>query len=179
MIRKVFLCIASEKGKYIIDKYIDQNIYINPIILQRLLIIVHGNMLKKYNKPFFSQKVIARKYGLSINEVDDDFIIYSDGFKDKLIKLIPLLDIEKKIIDDVFNKYKKLSSMELNDLKELKTLYELCYSENSINFVPNDLIKYVFTHINDDNLKTMKQDFQKVLKNNNFLSINEINKNKF
>jgi len=162
-------CIASEKGKKIVNKCIDNNIEINTLKLEKLLILVHGKMLSMYQKPFFNENVIATKHGLMIKEVDRDFIRYVFRCNEKLVEYICLLDDEEEVVNSVLREYTNRDGLDLNSVIELKVLSEICYEEGKKNIVPNELIKEVFTRYQFSHLDVVKnsdESFQKKLRNN-------------
>ena len=138
-------CKASEIGKIVVNKCIDNSIKINTIKLERLLVLMYGKLLSEYNKKLFKENIICTDNGLKIKEVDRDFIEYAVSFTNKFVEYICLLECEEKVMDDVLKKYGKLSSSELNELYPLKTLQKI-YEENITNVISPSLIKEVFSY---------------------------------
>lgn len=140
------LCEASEKGKIIVNRCLDLGYDINTYKLEKLLIMIHGIMLSKYQKPFFRQSVVATKYGSIIKEVEKELFSYAFGFKDRMCEYICLLENEEKLINEIVQKYGNLDAFELNEFKQLKLLNDLCYKEGTLNTIPNKLIEKVFDY---------------------------------
>ena len=162
-------CSASEKGKRIINKCIDNNIEINTLKLEKLLILMHGKMLSMYQKPFFDEDVIATRHGLMIKEVDRDFIRYATRCNEKIKAYICLLDAETKVMNSVLKEYIDYDALDLNCVRELQVLSEICYEEGKENIVPNELIREVFTRYQFYDLDVVKksdESFQMKLRNN-------------
>lgn len=161
-------CEASEKGKIVINKCLDNNIEINTIKLEKLLILMHGKMLSMYKKPFFNEDVIATSHGLKIKEVDRDFIRYAVKCNEKIVEYICLLDSETEVMNLVLEKYGKYDVFELNEKKELQVLNKLIYDEKTQNVISNELIERVFDYYQFydlDIVKKSEESFQKKLRN--------------
>lgn len=161
------LCEASEKGIVVANECLVRGCNLTTLKLEKLLILIHGAMLAKYGKPLFSQNVIALAHELVIKEVDRELIMYSVGFKERMVEYICLLEKEQKIMDEVIQKYGMFNTSLINEIKELKLLTELCYEEGTSNIIPNELIYEVFVYYRFHDARTIKQDensFQKRLK---------------
>lgn len=161
------LCGASEKGKLIVNMCLDLGIKLNPASLEKLLIIMHGKMLSKYGKTFFKEDVVALESGLSIKEINEDFKTQIFGFTEKFSTHVCLLNWEGSIFNEVIRKYANFDVFELNEMKELKILKELCYEEQKQNIVPDFLIEQVFDYYqfyDNDIVKQNEAAFQKRLK---------------
>ena len=85
-------------------------------------------MLSLYNRPFFSQDVIARTHTLMIDEVDKEFRINTIEFKEEIVEYVSLLSTEEEVMNFVLDSYGSLNVFELQELYELKILKE-CYSK--------------------------------------------------
>lgn len=169
------LCGASEKGKIVVNRCLDKGYYINTWKLEKLLIIIHGIMLSKYGKPFFTEKITAEEHGLMIPQVDSDFIINAIAFKEKVIEYISLLEKEEETLNYVVDTYGKLDAFEIeNQRKEFKVLKDICSNQNIDTMnkpnkeIPNALIETVFDYYKFYDFNIVKQNessFQKKLKN--------------
>lgn len=51
--------IASERGKYIVNKCIEKGYKINTLKLEKLLILIYGTILSKHQKHFFQEDIMA------------------------------------------------------------------------------------------------------------------------
>jgi len=140
------LCEASEKGAIVVNKCLNRGFEINTIKLEQLLILMHGRMLSLYNKPFFSQEVVARTHALMIDKVDKDFRIYAMEFKEKLEEYICLLEKEE-VMNYIIEKYGNLDFFELKELPVLKNLKDLFSKEDQSNIIPNLKIEKMFNFV--------------------------------
>lgn len=122
------LSIASEKGTIVVNECLRRWLYINTLKLEQLLILIQGRMLSLYNRPFFSQDVIARTHALMIDEVDKEFRINAIEFKEEIVEYVSLLSTEEEVMNFVLDSYGSLNVFELQELYELKILKE-CYSK--------------------------------------------------
>lgn len=160
-------CLASEKGKIVVNECLERKIEINTMKLEKLLIIMHGIMLQRYHRPLFNENVVATKYGLMIEEVTHDFLMYSVKFDEKIVEYVCLLNAEEEVMNLVLNIYGEWDSFKLDKKKELRTLSELCYAENMNNIVPNELIEKIFkrdSFFNLDADNSSEVNFEKRLK---------------
>ena len=140
------LCRASEKGKIVVNNCLDRGIKINTLKLEKLLVLMYGKLLSKYEKKLFNQNIICTSNGVKIKEVDNDFMQYCVGFNNKLPEYISLLQSEEYVMNDVLEEYGNLSASELNELYLLKTLKEVFTKENKVNILSPNLIKEVFNY---------------------------------
>ena len=153
---------ASEKGVIVANKCIEKGIQLSAIKLELLLILMHGRMLSKYQKPFFRQNVVAGKQVLMIKEVDRNFIL--NKFDERMQEYLVLLLKEEEVMNDIIEVYGSLDFFEMIKRKDLTFLRELCYKEGELNIVPNELIEKVFDYYNFydmDYVKKQEEFFQK------------------
>lgn len=161
------LCEAGEKGKIVVNKCLDHGIEISTYKLIKLLIMMHGIMLSRYQKPFFSQNVVATQYGPTIKEIDKELVFYALGFKERMCEYICLLENEEKVMDEVIEKYGTVDAFELNERKEFKLINEFCYEEGTLNIIPNELIENVFDYYkfyDIENISQKEETFKRKLK---------------
>ena len=104
-------------------------------------------MLSLYNKPFFSQDVVARPHALMIDKVDKDFRIYAMGFKEKLEEFICLLEKAEEVVNYIIEKYGNLDFFELTELHVLKNMKDLLSKEEQSNIIPNEKIEKMFNFV--------------------------------
>ena len=122
-------CKASEIGKLVINKCVDRQIPLTNIKLQKLLIIMQGVMIASHNRILFKENLANSIYGLSIQEVSNDFS-QDKNFVEKYMNYIVPLEKEVKIIDRVLTKYGHLDTFELKTLPEMQELYEILKNFN-------------------------------------------------
>ena len=75
------LCEVCEKGKIVINKCLDKGYAINTAKLEKLLILMQGTMLAKYNKPLFRQDVVAVYVGLVVKELSRQLLVYEEKIR--------------------------------------------------------------------------------------------------
>lgn len=158
---KRILHLSSEKGKFIVNDCLDSKLFINTLKLQKMLIIAHGEMLSRYDKPLFKEKVMTSEYGLFIPEVEKDFLMYENEFNKRLPIYVSLNELEEEIINEVVEIYGSFGQFKINNVEELQKLKQICYKKNSRRVVPNDIIKEVF---HEKNNRIGSQSFVKKLK---------------
>lgn len=111
-----YMCKASEIGKIIVNKCLQNGIEINTQKLQKLLVLVQVECIRDSGFPLFSEDISFWDCGVVIKEVDEDFrqfgIQFTTGFEENII----LLDSEMQYIDNVINIYGNLTASQLNSL---------------------------------------------------------------
>ena len=108
---------ASEKGVIVANKCMEKGIQLSAIKLELLLILMHGRMLSKYQKPFFRQNVVAGKQVLMIKEVDRNFIL--NKFNERMQEYLVLLLKEEEVMNDIIEVYGRLDFFEMIKRKDL------------------------------------------------------------
>ena len=143
------LHLSSEKGKFIVNDCLDNKLFINTLKLQKMLIIAHGEMLSRYDKPLFKEKVMTSEYGLFIPEVEKDFLMYENEFNKKLPIYVSFLEHEEDTMNEIIEEYGSFGPLKLNNVEELQKLKQICYKSGTKRVVPNDIIKEVFNEKNN------------------------------
>ena len=123
--RSYIMCKAAEVGKIVINKCIDQEIFINTQKLQKLLVLMQVECIKRSNKALFKEDIVIWSCGVAIKEVDVEFASEATGFFYKQQEYISLLDKELESIDYIIEEYGHCNAYEINQLKEIQDLYEL------------------------------------------------------
>lgn len=154
MSRKI-LCEASEKGIIVANECLNRGIEINTIKLQQLLILMHGRMLSLYNKPFFSQEVVARPQALMIDKVNKDLMVYAMEFKELIEEYYILLEKEEAVMMEVIDAYGNLNFFDLKELPALKTLQDNFIKKNQESIISNEAIQKTFNFYNNRNFDVM------------------------
>ena len=140
------LCKASEFGKIIINTCLSKNISINTLKLEKLLIIMQGVMLSKYNQALFHEPVIYNNQaGFVIPRVDKDFVYGAVSFNEPETEYILLLDKQHEVMHEVLKKYGKYNTFELEELYPFKKLRNMIESNGkSVHVLPY----YIKKHLN-------------------------------
>lgn len=72
-----FICFASEIGKIVANKCLDRNIPLNTLKLEKFLILIQVENIKKYGKTLFHENIILDSdYKAIMDEVEQDFKTY-------------------------------------------------------------------------------------------------------
>lgn len=138
------MCRASELGKTIVNICLENNFEINTSKLQKLLFILQGEFLAKYNCTIFEEKILAWKCGVAIKEVNSEYQNFTFGFKEPIKEHLLLLEREKQMINEIVNKYGKLSTIDLNNDIRSRSLWEKYYEMGESIEIPKDEIRRVF-----------------------------------
>lgn len=161
--KKKLLCDVSEKAKIVANECIERGYIVSETKLSLLLILMQGSMLSKHKKPFFKQKVVATRNMPIIKEVIFDFL--NDRFDEKKETHIYLPEEEWEVMDEIINEYGDLNTIQLSELNRLMTINGVCYRENAVNVISNDLIEKIFDYYEyGDSVVKYKAPFQKTIK---------------
>lgn len=140
------MCKACELGKVVINRCFEKDYSISVSKLHKLLILMHGEHLAKYQKPLFPENVICWGCGVAIKEIEIEFLPYDFSSRERLPEYIAVLNSEKDVINSVLEQFGELDTYQLNcdpRLVELTTKYP--YVEGCKTIIPNDEIQRVFT----------------------------------
>ncbi len=110
------MCKAAEVGKIVINKCLDLGYEINTQKLQKLLVLMQVECIKRSGKALFNEDVRVWDCGVAIKEVDDEFKFDEKAFKEKQKEYINLLDKENESVNHILSEFGKLNSFELNSL---------------------------------------------------------------
>ncbi len=109
-----FMCKAAEVGKIIINKCIDSNLFIDAQKLQKLLVLMQVDCIRRSNKPLFKEDIKIWNCGVAIKEVDEEFRGVGGPFTTKQIEYINLLEQEEKSVNTILEQFGKMDAIELN-----------------------------------------------------------------
>lgn len=110
------MCKASEIGKIVVNKCLSKGIAINTQKLQKLLVLIQVECIRRSGFAFFPEDIRVWDCGVAIKEVDEDFRANGAGFNEEQIVNIVLLMSEENYIDAILDNYGKLPAFELNEL---------------------------------------------------------------
>lgn len=119
------MCKAAEVGKIVVNKCLDAKIFINTQKLQKLLVLMQVECIKRSGKPLFKEDIRVWKCGVAIKEVDEEFRNYGEGFNHKQEEFISLLVAEEQSIDYIIAQHGKKDAFELNDLPDNQKIISL------------------------------------------------------
>ncbi len=140
-----FMCKACELGKVVTNECNQKNYSLSAAKLQKLLVLMHGEHLAKFNKPIFPENVLCWKCGVAIKEVELKFLLHDFSEKDRIPVNIAILQTEDAVIHSVLDKYGSYDVVELNkDLRLQELTSQFPYVDGQKVIIPNDAIKKVF-----------------------------------
>lgn len=139
------MCKASELSKIIINKCIDRGLSINAPKLQKLLVLMQGQCLVKYEKELFKEEIVAWSCGVAIKEVNSEFKNYNPDVDGKQQAYLILLDYEEDIIDDILDKFGNYDAITISSDPRLHKLVDMFFEKDKSNIIPKNIIKDVFT----------------------------------
>ncbi len=123
--RSHIMCKAAEVGKIVINKCLDAEIKINTQKLQKLLVLMQVECIRRSGRPLFKEDVREWRCGVAIKEVDEEFSNYGQGFYCKFEEFITLLDAEEKSIDYIIKQHGGKDAFELNLLPDNQKVLQL------------------------------------------------------
>jgi uncharacterized phage-associated protein len=135
---------ASEIGKIVVNKCLDKKLFINTQKLQKLLVLMQIECVKKSGFPLFLEDIRVWDCGVVIEEVDKHFRPQGRVFKEKLPISVILLNSEEKYVDNIINKYGSMSADELNSLLIIQKIISWCETndKNKIPFITVESLKF-------------------------------------
>lgn len=120
------MCKVAEVGKIVVNKCIDRNLFINTQKLQKLLVLMQIDCIRRSQKPLFKEDIRIWECGVAIKEVDVEFSSYGEKFDNvRLEEFISLLDAEEDSVDYILDKYGHLDAFELNLLEDNQKVIQL------------------------------------------------------
>ncbi len=138
------MCKACELGKVVVNRCLRKGYDIDTAKLQKLLVLMQGVHLARYNQELFPENVIMWPCGVAIKEVDVQFRSFSTGFKEELEIFIAVLDSENDVINYVIDKYGMKDVFELRQDPKLSALV-IDYDDTRINeIIDSATIRKVF-----------------------------------
>ena len=108
------MCKAAEVGKIVINKCIDLDLFIDAQKLQKLLVLMQVDCIRKSKKPLFKEDIRIWDCGVAIKEVDEEFRGLGGSFANKQEEYIILLEQEEKSVNKILEQFGNLDAIELN-----------------------------------------------------------------
>lgn len=140
------MCKACELGKVVVNRCRQKEYRIDTAKLQKLLVLMQGVFLSRYNETLFPENVIMWPCGVAIKEVDTQFRSFSMGFNEDLPSFIAVLEKENEVIDYVIEKYGMLDVFELKKDPRLSALV-INYDDSKKNtIIEIETIRKVFVN---------------------------------
>lgn len=119
------MCKAAEVGKIVVNKCLDAKIFINTQKLQKLLVLMQIECVRRSNKVLFKEDIVVWDCGVAIKEVDFEFSAEATGFSEHLPVYIALLDKELESVNYILEKYGNNSAREISQLEIIHELISL------------------------------------------------------
>lgn len=139
------MCKACEMAKIITNRCYENNYSVSAAKLQKLLVLMYGECLSRYNEPLFPENVVCWKCGVAIKEVELKFILHNFAQKEYLPQNIAVLQYEEIVIDKVLSQCGQADVVEINSVPRLRILVDsFSYTPDSKIIIPNEAIKKVF-----------------------------------
>ncbi len=123
--RSYIMCKAAEVGKIVVNKCLDRRIFINTQKLQKLLVLMQLECVKRSNKVLFKEDIVIWNCGVAIKEVDMEFSSEATGFSTPQQEYISLLDKELESITYILDKYGDKTAFEISQLEIVQELAKL------------------------------------------------------
>lgn len=124
--RSHIMCKAAEVGKIVINKCIDANICIDTQKLQKLLVLMQVECIKRSGRPLFKEDIRKWDCGVAIKEVDEEFRGIGGDFTEKQQEYIVLLEQEEKSVNYILQQFGDKGAIELNELPTNQKVLAMC-----------------------------------------------------
>lgn len=151
-------CMASEIGKIVSNKCLKNNISLNTLKLEKLLILMQIEYIRKTRKLFFQESIIvSNQNDTRIKEVEDDFLEYAIDMSMisnnvRFCEYINLLMKQEEVVELVIKKYGNLDIFELEQTPDIQLIHKVSEELNTKNIQPS-LIFYGLGRFQDTNLE--------------------------
>lgn len=119
------MCKAAEVGKIVINRCLDAGIFVDAQKLQKLLVLMQVECIKRNRKPLFKEDVRIWNCGVAIKEVDEEFRGLGEPFFEHQEEYINLLDGERQSVDYVLKLYGNYDALEINSLPIIQKVISL------------------------------------------------------
>lgn len=130
------MCKAGEVAKIVINKCLDRGIRIGTLKLEKLLVLMQVECIKRSKKPLFTEEIVVWHCGVAIKEVDEGFLKYACGFNEKQTEYIALLDKEVESVEYVLKSFGHMDAYDLNKLPTIKRLVEMAVVNSDKTYIP-------------------------------------------
>lgn len=138
-------------ANYLLDKGQKENIDISCIKLKALIYFTHGWFLAMTGFPLVNEPIFAERYGPEIESLYKIFVPtygpvspIKEGVKciDSKIR-----EIDKPIIDSIWDTYKKMSGVELSNMSHLENSPWDISRKHNLKIISNNLIKSYYSQL--------------------------------
>lgn len=119
------MCKAAEVGKIVINKCLDAGLFIDTQKLQKLLVLMQVECIKRNGKPLFKEDIRVWGCGVAIKEVDEEFRGLGEPFSEHQDEYINLLDGEQNSVEYILDLYGGYDVLDLNSLPTIQKVAKL------------------------------------------------------
>ncbi len=119
------MCKAAEVGKIVVNKCLDSSLFIDTQKLQKLLVLMQVECIKRNGKPLFKEDVLIWNCGVAIKEVDEEFRGVGGAFHSHQEEYINLLDPEEESVNVILQQFGQKNAIELNELPTIQKIASL------------------------------------------------------
>lgn len=137
---ELVMCMAGEIGKIVVNKCLERNIFINTQKLQKLLVLMQIEHMKRIKTALFPQDILVWDCGVVIEEVDQGFIQCAIEFKEKQIEYISLLQEQEKTVEYVLKIYGDMDVFDINELPAIQSLVSKSLLINGRRVIPSNIM---------------------------------------
>ena len=134
------MCMAGEIGKIVVNKCLERNIFINTQKLQKLLVLMQIEHMKRVKTALFPQDILVWDCGVVIEEVDQEFIRYAIEFKEEQVEYISLLQEQEKTVEYVLKIYGDMDVFDINELPAIHSLVSKSLLINGRRVIPSNIM---------------------------------------
>lgn len=142
--------LASAKAARVVNLCLQNGYDISTVKADKLMVLFKCIMLGRYNKAPFRENIEYRNGHLQVRGVEKDLIAGATGFKEKIWEIIPLLEQEEKVLEEMVADYGQLNAFEIEQIAGLQKIAQYCEKKKIIR-VPETLIRYVFGEKTSEN----------------------------
>lgn len=135
-------CMATEIGKIVANKCLDNNVSLNTLKLEKLLMLMQVEYIRKTEKTFFQETiVVSNPHSTRIKEVEEDFLPYAVSMDmipndTKFCEYITLLTKQEEVVESIINRYRNLDAFELEETPDIQLLHKISEELNTQNIQP-------------------------------------------
>ena len=135
-------CMATEIGKIVANKCLDNNVSLNTLKLEKLLMLMQVEYIRKTEKAFFQETiVVSNPHSTRIKEVEEDFLPYAVSMDmipndTKFCEYITLLTKQEEVVESIINRYGNLDTFELEETPDVQLLHKISEELNTQNIQP-------------------------------------------
>lgn len=135
-------CMSTELGKIVANKCLDKNIPLNTLKLEKLLILMQVEYIRKTEKAFFQETIIvSNQHNTRIKEVEEDFLPYAINMEmissdTRFCEYINLLMKQEEVVETIINKYGNIDAFDLEKTPDIQLMHKISEELNTQNIQP-------------------------------------------